>query len=73
MAKFKVKAGVHVQAGKVFSKGETVESEADLYTLFPQKFEAPAGSPEAEEQENDDDTDEAPTRGRRSRKKAASE
>ena len=40
MMKFKVKAGCHIDGeGKVYTKGEIVESFQDLSVSFPGKFE----------------------------------
>lgn len=40
MPRFKVVAGAHVQSGKVYTKGQTVNSDADLSKTFRGKFEA---------------------------------
>jgi len=37
--KFRVKAGKHVEDGRVYKKDEVVESHHDLLKLFPEKFE----------------------------------
>lgn len=39
MPRFRVKAGSHVQAGKVYPKGSVVESDVDLTKVFREKFE----------------------------------
>lgn len=39
MARFKVRAGMHVEAGKVYTKGQIVKSDEDLCKAFPEKFE----------------------------------
>ena len=63
MYKFKVAEGNHVQGGKVYTKGDVVESDLDLIKLFPQKFllvqeqKAPA-APKVVVKEDDDDDEE---------------
>lgn len=37
--KYKVKAGVHIEGGRSYKKGETVVSPLPLTTMFPEKFE----------------------------------
>jgi len=37
--KFKLKEGTHIQGGRTYTKGQTVESDLDLTTLFKEKFE----------------------------------
>lgn len=39
MAKFRIKAGSHVQDGKRYVKGDVVENNANLAELFKEKFE----------------------------------
>jgi len=38
MAKYKVVIGTHVEGGKAYSKGQTVNSPLELTRLFPGKF-----------------------------------
>lgn len=51
-AKFRVKAGIHIDAeGKRYKKGQIIQSDKDLLKAFPEKFEAVGG---LEEHQTDD-------------------
>src|SRR5688500_2168743 len=39
MAKYRVKAGTHVENGVVYKAGQVVETDQDLTAIFKEKFE----------------------------------
>lgn len=64
--KFKVLEGVHHEGGKVYKKGETVESELDLVALFVGKFQlvessSPKSKSKSKAADDDDEDDDKKT------------
>lgn len=47
---FKVNAGIHLQGGKEFKAGDTLQSNYDLVALYPGKFSLIAVAPQEEEE-----------------------
>lgn len=58
---FKIRAGKHVdESGRVYRKGEVVESEHDLVKMFPEKFDLVFGAQAPAVEDEDDERVPAP-------------